>query len=148
MPWCLRILHTVEVPNAVAEARELPGDSPVAPGGVVVGHFEDETTKRAGGGWSARRSRRLGPVAGGSPPVPAQQGLWRHKPAGSLRSRQSRRDSTKQAPVLVGQLRSVAAAVQHAEMVPKDDDLEVLRAPATHRQPCQQPAGTGKGCDT
>ena len=102
--------------NAVTEARELAGDSAVAPGGVVVGHFDDETTKRARGGWPARRSRGL--VFGGSPPVPAQQGLWRDEPAGSLRSGQGRRDSTKQDPVLVGQLRSVAAAVQHAELVP------------------------------
>ena len=64
------------------------------------------------------REGDLGPVSGGSPPVPAQQGLWRHEPAGSLRSGQGRRDSTKQGPVLVGQLRSVAAAVQHAELVP------------------------------
>ena len=85
---------------------------------VVVGRFEDETTKRAGGGWSARRSRGLGPGSGGSPPVPAQQGLRRDEPAGSPPSGQGRSDSTKQGPVLVGQLRSVVAAVQHAELVP------------------------------
>ena len=127
-------------------ANELAGDPAVAPGGVVGGQVENETTKRAGGGWPARRSRGLSPVSGGSPPVPAQQGLWRHEPASSLRSGQGRRDSTQQGPVLFGLLRSVVAAVQHAELVPQDDDLDFLRAPATHRQPC--PRGTGKGCDT
>ena len=60
----------------------------------------------------------LGPVAGDAAPVPAQQGLWRDEPAGSLRSGQGRHDSTKQGPVLIGQLRPVVAAVQHAELVP------------------------------
>ena len=59
-----------------------------------------------------------GPVTGDSASVPTQQGLWCDEPANSLRSGQARRDSTKQAPVLVGQLRSVVAAVQHAELVP------------------------------
>ena len=94
MRCCLTILHTVEAPTR----QPRPASSAVAPGGVVGGHFEDETTKRAGGGWSARRSRGLGPVSGGSPPVPAQQGLWRHEPASSPRSGQGRRDSTQQGP--------------------------------------------------
>ena len=57
-------------------------------------------------------------MAGDSASVPAQQGLWRDEPTSSLRSGQGRRDSTQQGPVLVGQLRSVVAAVQRAELVP------------------------------
>ena len=124
--------------NAVTEADEFSGDSAVAPGGVVVGHFKDEATKRAGGGWPARRSRGLGPVSGSSPSVPAQQGLWCDEPAGSLRSAQGRRDGAEQGPVLVGEGWPGVLPVQDCQLVAQDDDLEVLRASRAHSQPCQQ----------
>ena len=55
--------------------------------------------------WLGRRSGSFGQAEG-------------QRPAGSQRSGQGRRDCAKQGPVLVGRLRSVVAAVQHAELVP------------------------------
>ena len=56
----------------------------------------------------------------------------------SARSRERGRDRAEQAPVGVGELGSIDLAAQHSELVAQHDDLEVLRAAATHRQPCQQ----------
>ena len=60
----------------------------------------------------------------------------------------ARRDGAEQGPVLVGEGRPVVLSVQDCDLVAQHDDLKVLRASQAHSQPCQQPAGTGKGCDT
>ena len=80
----------------MAEADKFAGDAAVAPGGIVGGHVDDETTKFHRGAGLAGRPAGLGPVAGDSASVPTQQGLWGDKPASSLRSRQGRRDRTQQ----------------------------------------------------
>ena len=102
----------------MTEAHEFAGDAAVAPGRVVGGHVDNEATQIHRGAGPARRLAGSGPVAGDSASVPTQQRLWRNEPVRSLRSRQGRRDSTQQGPVLVGQLRAIVAAVPRAELVP------------------------------
>ena len=81
---------------------------------------------------------RLGPVAGDSASMPTQQGVGCDEPAGSLPSRQGRRDRTEKCPVLIGEGWSAVLAVQDCELVAQHDDLKVLRASRTYRQACQR----------
>ena len=71
-----------EGPNAVTEADEFAGDAAVAPRRVVGGHLDDAATQLHRGAGPPGRPARLGPVAGDSASVPAQQGLWCDEPAG------------------------------------------------------------------
>ena len=77
-------------------------------------------------------------MAGDSASMPTQQGVGCDEPAGSVPSRQGRRDRTEQGPVLIGEGWSAVLAVQDCELVAQHDDLKVLRASQTHRQACQR----------
>ena len=70
----------------------------------------------------------LGPVSGDAAPVPTQQRVGGDQPPGSARSRERGRYRPEQAPVGVGELRSIDLPAQHSELVAQHDDLEVLAA--------------------
>ena len=124
--------------NAVTEANEFAGNAALAPRRVAGSHLDDETTQLHRGAGPAGRPAGLGPVAGDSPSVPTQQRLWCDEPASSLRSRQGRRNSAQQGPVLVGEGWTVVQAVQHCELVTQHDDLKVLRTSRAHSQAGQR----------
>ena len=139
--------------NAVTEADKFAGDAAVAPRGVAGSHLDDEATQLHRGAGPPRRPAGSGPVACDSPSVPTQQRFWCDEPARSLRSRQGRRDSTQQGPVLLREGWSVVQAVQHCELVTQHDDLKVLRASRAnsqarqrHEQPIQNPTHRTPGC--
>ena len=128
--------------NAVTETSKLAGDAAVAPGGVVGGHLDDETTQLHRSAGPPGRPAGLSPVAGHSASVPTQQGLWCDEPASSPPSRQGRRDRTQQGPVLIGERWPVGLSAQDCELVAEHDDLKVFRASRAHsqaRQRHQQP---------
>jgi len=58
-----------------SQPGQLPVDTPVAPGRVLLGQAEDEGKCGCGGSWSAGASVRVGPVPAHHVPVPAKEGL-------------------------------------------------------------------------
>jgi hypothetical protein len=103
--------------DAVTDAAEFARDSSIAPGGFVGGHLDDESADLAGCGWTTGSSGGLGPVAGDSLPVPAQQGVGGDEPSGASRPRERVGDCAEQSPIAVIELWSIFLSAQHRELV-------------------------------
>ena len=89
---------------------------PVAPGGVVGDHVDDERPDLGGGGWPPWWSLGLGPVAGDSSTVPAQEGVRGDEPAGASWPGERGCHRGEQAPIVIGQLRSAGLSAQHGHL--------------------------------
>ena len=57
-------------------------------------------------------------------------------------------DSAEQAPVLVGEHRSVVLSAQQCVLVAQHDDLEIFRTSSADGETCQRGAGSCRGYET
>ena len=132
MSLSLRICHTVDLGDLVAEADEFAVDPSVAPCRVLGRETHDQSAQLDSGWWSARTSSgRLGPVPGDALAVPAQQGFGCHDPALAQSAGECRGDRPEKRPVVVVDGWPVDLAAKYLELVAKHDDLEVFRASGT-----------------
>ena len=114
--------------DAVAEACEFAVDASVAPGRVLGGEADDESSEFDRCWWSSWSSVGLGLVASHSAPVPSEEGVGGDEPAGSTRPGECGCDGAEQDAVVVGDLGSADLATQDGELMAEDDDLEVFGA--------------------
>ena len=103
--------------DKVTEPVEFARYSSVVPGRVVGGHVDDEPADFTGCGWPSGPSGWLGPVAGDSLPVPAQQGVGGDEPAGASGAGECVGDRAKQGPIVVVEVGLVVLSAQHHQLV-------------------------------
>ena len=128
--------------DLVTETDKFAMDPAVAPGRVLFGETHDQAAQLGRGWWPAwAPTRRLGPVPGDAPAVPAQQRLGCDDPAMSEAMRECHGDRAEQGAVVVGEGRPVDLATEYLNLVTQHDDLEVLR---TARTECETSEGSNE----
>jgi hypothetical protein len=112
------------------QAGKLAVDAPVAPAGVVPGHFQHQRADGRHGAGPPGSAARIGPASPDKVGVPAQ-----HSPRGDdqaqlaeLAAGQHPGQRGQHRPIGPGQPRSLDLPLEDGDLVPQDQDLRVLGA--------------------
>lgn len=108
------------------EACQLTDDSPISPAWVLPRHPQDERPDRRVHPGAAGSAARVGPAAGDEVAMPGKQGLRRDEEGRPAPSRQQAAGRRQKDPISRSQIGSMNLAAQDGELVPKDDDLQLL----------------------
>jgi len=119
----------------VAEVCEFAVDTSVAPGRVLAGKAEDESSDLDFRWWSTWSSVGLCPVASNASSVPTQECVWGDEPAVSSWPRERGSDDAEQDPVVIVNRGTVVLSAENSELVTEHDDLEVFGAAGAHSEP-------------
>ena len=117
---------------------QLTGDSPVAPVRVLAREAEDQLSHRPVERRSARLAVRIRPVTGDELTVPAQQRLRLHREARPRLPGQHATQRRQQRTIRSVQLRFLGLPAQNRQLMPQNQDLELLRAARTPEKPYER----------
>jgi hypothetical protein len=125
MPALRRIFQMVEA-DLVAQPGEFAVDASVAPGGVLGGQADGESTQAGGDGWSTGSGWLGGPAAGDESPVPAQDRGGRDEHSEASARREESGQGGDQGSVWPADPRPRSAPLKHSELVAQNEDLDLL----------------------
>src|SRR6266545_3491959 len=111
-----------------AETLELADDPPVAPVGILTRESKDQRAQRPLERRPPGLLVRIRPASRDKLAMPTQHRLWLHREARPSRSRKRSTQRREERPVNWAWLRPTRLPTQDRQLVPQDQDLQLLRA--------------------